>query len=393
MENGDTDVPVDAQNEPNGSEVASYPQLGEIEDRTDNPNVSSPSWSSTVTATAPSSSSFNFWDVNGYKPTVKRIDDGARLCDDFLKLLAERAEIEGLYATKLQGWSKKWKEFVNKGPEYGSLKSSWLNITNEADQLAEIHNELQIRLVNQVHGNLQKWKSSNYHKSLLSWKETKNAEDGFSKAQKPWTKRHEEVLKGKRAYYQACKARDLAEKLYKESSVEGSVTNEEQVRKLKDKASKATNDAQVTKEKYQDSLRDISNYNPKYTEDMRYQFTKCQDAEEERKKFFKGTLITFSQQLSLVPHFSRISSIYSDLKATFEATDVLADISWWAVNCGMEMPVIWPKFEEYTGQEEQQQQQQQQPQPQQETAVTQADSSKSDTGSPATKKSSVCTTI
>lgn len=90
------------------------------------------------------------------------------------------------------GWSKKWKEFVNKGPEYGSLKSSWLNITNEADQLAEIHNELQIRLVNQVHGNLQKWKSSNYHKSLLSWKETKNAEDGFSKAQKPWTKRHEE---------------------------------------------------------------------------------------------------------------------------------------------------------------------------------------------------------
>jgi len=43
--------------------------------------------------------------------------------------------------------------------------------------------------------------------------------------------------------------------------------------------------------------------------------------------------------------FSRISSIYSDLKATFEATDVLADVSWWAVNCGMEMPVIWPKFE------------------------------------------------
>ena len=82
------------------------------------------------------------------------------------------------------------------------------------------------------------------------------------------------------------------------------------MRKLKDKASKATSDAQVTKEKYQDSLRDISNYNPKYTEDMRYQFTKCQDAEEERKKFFKGTLITFSQQVSLVPHFSRCDNLH-----------------------------------------------------------------------------------
>lgn len=90
------------------------------------------------------------------------------------------------------GWSKKWNDLVNKGPEYGSLKRSWVNITNEADQLAEIHNELQIRLVNQVHGSLQKWKSSNYHKSLLSWKETKSAEEGFSKAQKPWARRHDE---------------------------------------------------------------------------------------------------------------------------------------------------------------------------------------------------------
>ena len=118
------------------------------------------------------------------------------------------------------------------------------------------------------------------------------------------------MLKCKRAYYQACKARDQAEKLYKESSVEGSVINEEQVKKLKDKANKATNDAQVAKDKYQDSLRDISNYNPKYTEDMRYQFKKCQEAEEERKKFFKGTLITFCQQMSLVPHFSRCLIIW-----------------------------------------------------------------------------------
>ena len=72
------------------------------------------------------------------------------------------------------------------------MKSSWLNITSEADKLAEIHNELQIRLVNQVHGNVQKWKSANYHKSLLSWKETKTAEEGFSKAQKPWAKRQDE---------------------------------------------------------------------------------------------------------------------------------------------------------------------------------------------------------
>ena len=92
------------------------------------------------------------------------------------------------------GWSKKWNDLINKGTEYGSVKSAWLNITTEADQLAEIHSELQIRLSNQVHGNVQRWKSANYHKAMLSWKETKNAEEGFSKAQKPWAKRQDEGI-------------------------------------------------------------------------------------------------------------------------------------------------------------------------------------------------------
>lgn len=113
------------------------------------------------------------------------------------------------------------------------------------------------------------------------------------------------VLKCKRAYYQACKVRDQSDKLYKEACVEGSTVTEEQVKKLKDKSDKAANDVQTTRDKYQDSLRDIGNYNPKYVEDMRYTFDKCQQSEEERKNFFKQTLLNYSQQLSLSPHFNR----------------------------------------------------------------------------------------
>lgn len=41
----------------------------------------------------------------------------------------------------------------------------------------------------------------------------------------------------------------------------------------------------------------------------------------------------------------RISSIYNDLNKAFEAADIPADISWWSVNFGTEMPTRWPKFE------------------------------------------------
>lgn len=46
---------------------------------------------------------FNFWEINNYKKTVKRMDDGARLCEDFMKMVSERAEIESSYYSKMKG--------------------------------------------------------------------------------------------------------------------------------------------------------------------------------------------------------------------------------------------------------------------------------------------------
>lgn len=50
-------------------------------------------------ATSPGS---NFWDVNYYKTIVKRMEDGAKLCDDFMKMVTERAEIEAAYSIKMR---------------------------------------------------------------------------------------------------------------------------------------------------------------------------------------------------------------------------------------------------------------------------------------------------
>jgi len=46
---------------------------------------------------------FDFWKVHCYKKTVRRVDDGAKIADDFMKMVSERAEIESQYSTKLQG--------------------------------------------------------------------------------------------------------------------------------------------------------------------------------------------------------------------------------------------------------------------------------------------------
>lgn len=60
-------------------------------------------------------SSDSFWEVDCYRRTVKRTEDGLHMCRELSKIIFERSEIEREYAKKLQGWSKKWSDSIEKG--------------------------------------------------------------------------------------------------------------------------------------------------------------------------------------------------------------------------------------------------------------------------------------
>ncbi len=53
--------------------------------------------------------------VDCYKRTVKRHEDGHKLCGDLMQLIQDRADIEKHYAKSLRAWSKKWHDIIEKG--------------------------------------------------------------------------------------------------------------------------------------------------------------------------------------------------------------------------------------------------------------------------------------
>ncbi|KAF6036336.1 Synd [Bugula neritina] len=57
----------------------------------------------------------SFWEINGFKRTSKRVNDGNALCNDLMNMIRERSEIENKYSNLLRNWSKKWFDHIGKG--------------------------------------------------------------------------------------------------------------------------------------------------------------------------------------------------------------------------------------------------------------------------------------
>lgn len=109
-------------------------------------------------------SSDSFWEPGNHKRTTKRIEDGYRLCNDLITLIQERSDIEKAYSKSLKGWSKKWSEIIEKGPEYGTTEAAWKGVLVEADRLCDLHIRVKDDLCNDIMQQVKTWQKDNYHK-------------------------------------------------------------------------------------------------------------------------------------------------------------------------------------------------------------------------------------
>ncbi|NXF95244.1 PACN1 protein, partial [Eubucco bourcierii] len=286
----------------------------------------------------------SFWEVGNYKRTVKRIDDGHRLCNDLMNCVHERAKIEKSYAQQLTDWSKRWRQLIEKGPQYGSLEKAWSAIMTEADKVSELHQEVKNSLLNDDFEKVKNWQKDAYHKQIMGgFKEAKEADDGFRKAQKPWAKKLKELETAKKAYHLACKEEKLAMTREANSKADQSNTPEQQ-KKLQDKVEKCKQDVQKTQEKYEKVLDELNKCTPQYIESMEQVFEQCQQFEEKRLNFLKEVLLDIKRHLNLAES-SSYANVYRELEQTIRLSDAQEDLRWFRSTSGPGMPMNWPQFE------------------------------------------------
>lgn len=84
--------------------------------------------------------------------------------------------------------------FVSSGSQYGTVEKAWHAFMNAADTLSEIHMEIKEKLILEDSEKIRNWQKDAFHKQMIGgFRETKDADEGFRKAQKTWVRKLKDV--------------------------------------------------------------------------------------------------------------------------------------------------------------------------------------------------------
>lgn len=308
-----------------------------------------------VVIDSPASSPPSFWECKEYQRTVKRVESANKICSNLVVLVHERALLEKQHAANLRKWSQNVMSFLDSGMEYGTGAFLWKSLCAEAEAVSNAHETVCSILLNEIRACIKHWQKEHFQKSSMppqTLKQSKQLEQDFEQAQKPWAKRLKKVVQARKDYHHACQTERSLQVQLQNAKTDPSGAPEQleadsKLKKIQEKLAKAVRDMERTRTVYTSALSDLDQDNPRYLEEMTRVFNTAQDLERERLTFASTVFDDLHQALNITTK-ADFNVIYDEMKETIGKCNIEEDLSWWSSHHGVDMPVDFPQFEEYS---------------------------------------------
>lgn len=289
----------------------------------------------------------SFWKIGNYKYALKRCTNGQKVGSDLADMISERAKLEDEYAKSLRQWNKKWNDYLEDSPEYGTTKEGWRAFLEAGNKTADVHFDLARSLINKPVAKIKNWLKTKYEKSTFDFKfkQTREFESEFKSAEKSWVDLNDKLQRHKKEYYESIKASKHSDNVARSAQTNPKI-NQEQRDKLEEKSQRAREEEEKARKRYQDTLTEIELYKQRHIEKMTEVFNRTQNFEQERILFFKQTLIEAHDYLK-IHNDERFDQLFNLLVHHLNLISPMHDLDWWSKNYGVDMQAVWPSFEEY----------------------------------------------
>lgn len=96
-----------------------------------------------------------------------------------------------------------------------------------------------------------------------------------------------------KSYHSARHTLDILNEQHLQLKSDSTEITQDQINKINTKIKKSEVEVENWKNRYDDAIRDVTTYNPKYIQDMKYEFDNCQSFEKVRREFTKEKLAQF----------------------------------------------------------------------------------------------------
>lgn len=264
----------------------------------------------------------SFWALdNGYMKTVKRTEDGRKMCKFLRKMIDERAAVEKNYAVRLNKWYLKWMKRVDKSSEYGSTKEMMKKSLTEADRMSEVHQSIRDNLTNITHAKVKNYRKENYSYQVCMSKPASAYKKNFEKAQKPWKFQSKKL---------EALQRELTVKATEANTLLANQPDPTGYNQWKENCDLLLRQVDNSKERVKVAENELTQLKETYVTDMNNVFASAQDFEARRLEFFKEVLAKFHDALRLSKDNSTVNDVYHSCMESISRSNPRNDVKTWS---------------------------------------------------------------